>query len=103
MPVTVVRYRCKPERAEENQELVERVFAELAASKPEGLRYSTVRLADGVSFVHVAEVTTADGSNPLTRTAAFGEFVREVADRCDDPPVAAEGTVVGSYGMARDG
>ena len=31
MSVVVVRYRTKPDRADENQALVEQVFAELAA------------------------------------------------------------------------
>jgi hypothetical protein len=62
---TVVRYRTTPDRAEENVALIEKVFAELDASRPEGLRYASFRLGDGVSFVHVAEVDTADGTNPL--------------------------------------
>ena len=92
MTVTVVRYRSKPDRADENQALIEQVFAELDTARPEGLRYASFRLADGVSFVHVAEVDTDDGTNPLTRTPAFAAFVRDVADRCDEAPVASEAT-----------
>lgn len=36
-------------------------------------------------------------SNPLTATAAFGEFVRDIADRCEEGPVASSATVVGDY------
>ncbi len=97
MSVVVVRYRTKPERADENQALVEKVFAELAATAPAGLRYATLRLADGVSFVHIASVETDDGTNPLTATAAFADFTRDVGARCDEPPVASEATVVGAY------
>ena len=93
----VVRYRTKPDRAEENVALIEKVFAELDASRPGGLRYASFRLADGVSFVHVAEVDTADGSNPLTQTAAFQEFLREIGDRCEEGPIASDATLVGSY------
>jgi hypothetical protein len=96
MSVVVVRYKAKPDRAEENQALVEKVFAELDATAPAGLRYATLRLADGVSFVHIASVET-DGTNPLTETAAFADFLREVGDRCDEPPVASDATVVGAY------
>ena len=56
MSVTIVRYRTKPERAEENQALIEKVFSELSTDRPAGLRYASFRLADGVSFVHVASV-----------------------------------------------
>ena len=94
---TVVRYRTKPDRADENQALIEKVFAELDASRPDGLRYASFRLADGVSFVHVAEVDTADGTNPLTQTAAFAEFLRDIADRCEEGPIASDATLVGSY------
>ena len=54
--VKVVRYRTKPEHADENARLVGAVFAELAADDPGGLRYVTLRLEDGVSFVHVAVI-----------------------------------------------
>ncbi len=103
MPVTVVRYRTKPDRADENQALIERVFAELAADQPEGLRYASFRLEDGVSFLHVASVDTADGTNPLTQTVAFPQFVADIADRCTEPPVSGSATVVGSFGFDRPG
>ena len=97
MDVTVVRYKTKRERADENQAFVEKVFAELATERPDGLRYMTLRLADGVSFVHIASVETADGQNPLGKTAAFGTFQQEIVDRCEEGPVVTTGTVVGSY------
>ena len=97
MTVTVVRYRTKPDRADENQQLVEGVYAALAESRPDGFHYMTVRMADGVSFVHVASVETADGTNPLTTTPAFGAFQADIAARLEEPPVVMEGTVIGSY------
>ena len=42
MGATIVRYRTKPDRADENQALVEKVFAELDADRPAGLRYATL-------------------------------------------------------------
>jgi hypothetical protein len=99
MAVTVVRYKAKPDRADENQAFVEKVFAELAAQRPDGLRYMTVRLADGVSFVHVASVETPDGVNPLLATAAFGAFQNDIAERIEEGPFATQGTVIGSYGF----
>jgi hypothetical protein len=97
MSVVVVRYRTKPERAEENQALVEKVFGELNTTNPDGLRYATFRLADGVTFVHVASVDTDDGTNPLNATAAFSEFQRQIGDRLEDGPHPSPATVVGSY------
>ena len=100
MGEVVVRYKVKPERVEENQRLVEAVYAELAASDPGGLRYATFRLEDGVTFVHVASIDTPDGSNPLRGIAAFAEFTRDIAERCDEQPIAQDARVIGSYGLA---
>jgi hypothetical protein len=92
----VIRYTTKPERAEENERLIRNVFAELARQNPEGLRYAAFRLDDGVSFLHVA---TFDGdANPLTKSAAFGEFQSGVQDRCAEGPAPADATIIGSYG-----
>lgn len=93
----VVRYRTHPDAADENQRLVEDVYAELNAEDPGGLRYLTVRLADGVSFIHVAIV---DGTeNPLTASPAFAAFQERIAQRCQDGPTPSPATVVGSYGL----
>jgi hypothetical protein len=60
-----------------------------------GLRYATFLLDDGVSFVHIAQ---ADADpNPLPQTAAFQEFQREIADRCEEQPQASEVQEVGAY------
>ena len=99
MPNVVVRYKVKPERAEENQRLIESLFAELAEAAPEGLRYASFRLEDGVSFLHVAAIETEDSSNPLGTIEAFADFTREIGERCDEPPAAQEAQLVGSYGL----
>jgi len=91
MSTAVIRYRTRPEAAEENQRLVENVFAELAAAAPPGLRYSTFRLADGVTFVHVL-----DGAG-LPELAAFQEFQRAIGDRLDGDLTREDATVIGSY------
>jgi hypothetical protein len=93
----VVRYRTRPDAADENARLVEAVFAALDDLKPEGFRYSCYRLADGVTFVHTAHFVDA-GANPLAGLPAFAEFQRGIAERCDEQPAADEATAVGSYG-----
>jgi hypothetical protein len=101
MSTIVVRYRPTPDRADENQRLVESVFAELAESRPDGLRYATFRLDDG-TFVHIADV---EGENPLASSAAFAEFQREIGERCaeGDGPSPQPATLVGSYRLLTDG
>jgi hypothetical protein len=90
----VVQYRTKPEAADENQRLVEAVYAELAQRRPDGLHYATYRLADGVTFVHVAQ---GPGRAALGEVAAFHEFQRGIEERTDVPPDARPATLVGSY------
>jgi hypothetical protein len=93
----MVRYKVKPDRAEENEELVRAVYDELQRTEPAGLRYATFALEDGVSFVHVASVDTEDGTTPLTQVAAFKRFQEHIADRCDEPPVVTPLREVGSF------
>ena len=92
----VVRYRAKPECVVENERLVRVVYAELAAARPDGFHYMTLRLDDDVTFVHVA--LHADGSvNPLPELPAFQRFQAGLADRLADGPEPSPATGVGSY------
>jgi hypothetical protein len=98
MKATVVRYQAKADRADENQRLIEAVFADLEANQPEGFTYKVFRLEDGISFVHVV-IEHDDVVNPdsLQAVPAFQAFVADIADRCDVAPVAMGATVVGGY------
>jgi hypothetical protein len=96
----VIRYKTKPESADENERLIRDVFAELAEQKPEGLHYAAFRLDDGVSFLHVAVI---DGeTNPLSASAAFGQFQSGIQDRCIDGPTPADAAIVGSYRLVSE-
>ena len=96
MKRTLIRYKTRPETTEQNQHLIEAVFTELQAKSPAGLRYMTLRLADG-SFVHLVE--SGDGDNPLPAMDAFRAFQSGVRERCVEPPQFSEATVVGNYRM----
>jgi hypothetical protein len=93
----LVRYRVHPDRVAENEQLVRAVYDELASVGPAGFRYATFRLDDGVTFVHIASIETADGSNPLPGLAAFQRFQETIAQRCEDPPVVTELAEIGSF------
>jgi len=60
---TVVSYRVHPGCGDENEALVRAVFDELHRTRPAGIDYATIRLEDGVSFLHVA----AEGSGAVLR------------------------------------
>jgi hypothetical protein len=98
MASTMVRYKVRPERADENVALVEAVYAELARERPEGLRYATFRFPDGVSFVHVVIETDQPG-RILGRLGSFQAFQQDIEGRCEESPVATEISLVGSYGV----
>jgi hypothetical protein len=95
----MVRYRVKPERVEENEDLVRAVYDELRRTEPAGLRYATFKLDDGVSFVHLA---MNESNNPLEKVKAFQEFLKELGDRTDEAPVVTELAQIGSYRLVGD-
>ncbi|MGI5128090.1 nuclear transport factor 2 family protein [Pseudonocardia sp. CA-107938] len=93
MGASVIRYRTTAVGAQENRELVEEVFAELAHVRPPGLRYQCVQL--GTDFVHVLE---DDAEQPtLPALASFQDFQRGLADRLEIPVERVPAHVVGSY------
>jgi hypothetical protein len=94
---TVVRYRTRAERAEENQRLVEAVFDDLRGRAPNGFSYQVQRLDDGVSFLHVVVEDDIPGSDSLQDVPAFQAFLAGIAERCEEPPVAKGATLVGRY------
>jgi hypothetical protein len=99
MGSSMVRYKVRPDRADENVALVRAVYAQLARERPEGLHYATFRLPDGVSFMHVVIETDQPG-RILGQIEAFKAFSNDIESRCDEPPVATEITLVGSYAVA---
>ena len=97
MKRNMIRYKVKPDRVAENEESARAVYEELDRVRPEGLRYATFRLDDGVSFVHVVSIETADDHNPLAEIEAFGRFTETVKDRCAEPPIVASLDEIGSF------
>jgi hypothetical protein len=97
MTTTVVRYQAKPERADENQRLIEAVFSELDELEPAGFTYKVFRLEDGVTFIHVVIEHEIEHPDSLQALPAFRAFLADIADRCDIPPLAMGATIVGGF------
>ncbi|MBV8792000.1 MAG: hypothetical protein JO237_08075, partial [Pseudolabrys sp.] len=92
----LIRYKVKPDRADENQRLIEAVFQELREKKPDGVRYMVLRMADD-SFAHFVEL---EGDvNPLQGLESFRKFSGTAAERALEPPIATEAQVIGNYRM----
>ena len=98
MKRTLIRYKTKPDRTAENEALIKAVFAELHANSPEGLRYMSLKLADG-TFVHFVENDAKDPAAVLQSLPAFQAFQNGIRDRCIEPPQSGEVTIVGNYRM----
>jgi len=99
MGSSMIRYKVRPDRADENETFVKAVYEQLARERPAGLHYATFRLPDGVSFMHVVIETDQPG-RILNEVAAFKAFTADIEGRCDEPPVATELTIIGSYGVS---
>jgi hypothetical protein len=96
MKRTLIRYKTKPEATDANAMLIERVFQELKATAPDGVRYLALKLDDG-TFVHFVE--SEGGDSPIPRLDSFRTFQGGIRDRCTDPPQASGAIVVGNYRM----
>jgi hypothetical protein len=97
MRQVVVRYKVKPGREAENEALVRAVYEELDRRRPEGLRYATFALEDGVSFLHLASIETDGARSPFEGVVAFERFQDGIRDRCEEPPVVTELRPVGTF------
>jgi hypothetical protein len=98
----LVRYKVKPDRVAENEALVRQVFEQLERDHPENLRYATFRFPDGVTFAHIVSLEGEDNSHPLADLESFKAFTARIRERCEEPPLAVELSVIGSYRFFQD-
>ena len=99
MGSSMVRYKVRPDRVADNESLVRNVYEQLNRERPDGLHYATFKLPDGVSFMHIV-VDSDQPGRVLNEIAAFKAFVTDIESRCEEPPVATELTMVGSYDLS---
>jgi hypothetical protein len=98
MKRTLIRYKTKPDMADRNAELIAGVFAELKATRPDGVRYLSLRLDDD-SFIHVVETEADDGASAIPNLTAFKAFQSGIRERCLEPPQLGGFRIVGDYRM----
>jgi hypothetical protein len=98
MKRTVVRYKVKPELVAENERRIAQVFREMRENSPQGVRYMALKLGDG-SFIHFSAADSDDAPSPLLGIAAFQTFLSSIRERCAEPPLQSEATIIGNYRM----
>jgi hypothetical protein len=97
MKKLLIRYKVKPDKVSENESLVNDVYGQLKENKIEGFHYCTFKLADEVTFVHIAFADTEEANNTFVNLPAFKEFQKNLKERCDELPDANQATIIDSY------
>ena len=101
MNVLTVRAKLKEEHVADAEAAVKRMFAAIERERLEGIRYASVKLADGVTFLALLEIE--DGvDNPLPGLPEAQEFYASLPDWYAESPEVGPGTVVGSYRFFSD-
>jgi quinol monooxygenase YgiN len=97
MERVLVTYKVKPDRVEENEELIKAVYAELRQINDLDIHYATFKLNDGQTFVHLASFASMDKQPILTESKAFKAFQENLKERCEAPPDPQKLNEIGSY------
>lgn len=92
----MVRSKVKATQVADVEAGIKRLFAALAEAQPEGIRYASCRLADGVTYVVLLEIEEGV-ENPLPALPAFQAFQETLKTSMVEPPIAEQLTVSGSY------
>ena len=96
MSVLMVRSKVKAADATEVETAVKRLFAALQEAQPQGIRYTSCRFSDGVTYVALLEIDEGV-ENPLPALPEFREFQENLKQGMAEPPIPEQLTVIGSY------
>jgi quinol monooxygenase YgiN len=102
MNVIMIRAKLKPESVADVEAAAEKMFAAIHAEQPEGVKYASTRLDDGVTAVVLLAL---DGplddpaANPLAAIPEFRAFQEQLPTWLAEPPTVEPLTVIGSYGL----
>ena len=101
MSVLTVRAKLKEEHVADAEAAVKRMFAAIERERLEGIRYASVKLQDGVTFLALLELE--DGvENPLPGLPEAQEFYDRLPGWYAEPPDVGPGKLVGSYRLFSD-
>ena len=97
MDRTIVTYKVKEGRVEENEALIAAVYASLDQMANPDIHYGTYKKEDGLTFVHIAAFSSEEAGKVFNDNPAFKAFTAESRDRCEIPPNPEKVSHVGSY------
>ncbi len=101
MSVITVRATLKEEHVADAEAAVKRMFAAIEREQLEGIRYASIKLQDGVTFLALLELE--DGvENPLPGLPEAQEFYARLPEWYAEPPEVGPGTPIGTYRFFSD-
>jgi hypothetical protein len=96
MSVQMAQAKIKPEGVGDVQAATKKMFAAINSAQPEGIRYASLLLADGETFVAIVQLD--DGvENPVPGFTEFHELLEVVEGSRAEPNDVQPLTVIGSY------
>ncbi|WCB94572.1 hypothetical protein DSM104299_03309 [Baekduia alba] len=96
--IMIVNTQVKPEHVGDVDAAAATLFAAIDRAQPQGIKYASLRLADGVTYLALLQI--AEGvENPLPQLPEFGAFQQGLREWVAGPPAPGQATVVGSYGL----
>ena len=96
MNVLMIRSKVQATHVAETDAAVKRVFAALDREQPQGIRYASCRLPDGMTYVIVLALDEGV-DNPLPALPEFRAFQEGLEQWLAGPPLSESLTVIGSY------
>jgi hypothetical protein len=92
----MAKAKIKTEGVADVEAATKKMFAAINAARPEGIRYASLLLADGQTFVAIVQLD--DGlENPAAGFPEFRELQEVVDGSRAEPNNVEQWTVVGSY------
>ena len=96
MSVRMIRAKIKAGKAADPEKAAQEMFTAIEAAQPQGVRYASCKLPDGVTYVILLGLDD-DENNPLVAVPAFRDFQENLKIWIAEPPVVEQLAPVGSY------
>ena len=85
MSVRMIRAKIKAGKAADLEKAAQEMFTAIEAAQPQGVRYASCKLPDGVTYV-ILQGLDDDENNPLGAVPAFRNFQENLNTWIAGPP-----------------